>query len=98
MASPLEMRSADGAIVTPSSFNSISLARLRSYLGKDAVYQAHKDRFDTADFAWFVAGASRDNRHALPPNTFHTMWENARCVAGMSNFFLTRECYLYLGL
>lgn len=55
---------------------------LRNHLGRDERYLRFQERFDTADLAWFVAGAHRDGRHTVAADHFHPDFHTARQGTG----------------
>ncbi|KAI0349009.1 hypothetical protein OH77DRAFT_1515077 [Trametes cingulata] len=68
----------NGVSINGLQYNEVGLTTLRAYLGDGPVYERFKQRFDTADVAWFVAGAHRDGKHQVPPSTFHPAFTVAR--------------------
>ena len=69
--------SGDGAVPpwTDLKFNPLGLYNLRRHIGilagEPGIFTRYQSRFEAADVAWFAAGASEDNNHHVPADTFH---------------------------
>ncbi|KAI0366875.1 hypothetical protein BV20DRAFT_1055212 [Pilatotrama ljubarskyi] len=81
MSSQVPVRAKDGVSLDHLRYNQIGLQTLCRFLGDGPLYKRYKTRFDTADVAWFVAGAHQDDSHNVEPSTFHQAWHDGRLVS-----------------
>ena len=82
--------SRDGTVPpwTDLKFNPLGLYNLHHHIGilagEPGIFTRYQSCFEAADVAWFAAGASEDNNHHVPANTFHqafAIWQKRQKVA-----------------
>ena len=94
--------SGDGTVPpwTDLTFNPLGLynlcRRIGILAGEPGIFTRYQSHFKAADVAWFAAGASEDNNHYIPANTFHqafAIWQRrqkvveAGAVTSPKNYF-----------
>jgi hypothetical protein len=67
---------------TDLKFNPLGIYNLRRRIGvlarEPGVFTRYQHQFEAADVAWFAAGASEDNNHHIPADSFHHAFDILR--------------------
>jgi hypothetical protein len=67
---------------TDLKFNPLGIYNLRRRIGalagEPGVFTRYQHRFEAADLAWFAAGASEDDDHHIPADSFHQAFDILR--------------------